>query len=270
MKTAISGASGRMGITLARLLHEHPDFTLTAAFDAAASPAIGRDVGELAGLGRLGVPVTADLAGALEGFDLLIDFSVPQATLAALPHCVSAGKKLVIGTTGFDADGQAAIEAAAREVAVLKAPNMSVGVNLTFKLVEMAARALGDDVDVEVLEMHHRHKVDAPSGTAVRLGEVLAQTLGRDLAQDAIYGREGHTGPRQRRTIGFSTLRGGDVVGEHTVIFAGTGERIEITHRAQSRDNFGEGALRAAAYLADKPRGLFDMQDVLGLRDPLR
>jgi 4-hydroxy-tetrahydrodipicolinate reductase len=212
------------------------------------------------------VPVVPDVAGVLGDFDALIDFSVPEATLALLPALAEAGRKLVIGTTGFDAAGQEAIEAAARQTAIMKAPNMSVGVNVMFRLVAQAAEALGDDVDVEVIETHHRHKIDAPSGTAVHLGEILAETLGRDLDRDAVYGRHGITGERERRTIGFSALRGGDIVGDHTVLYAGTGERIEITHRSQSRANFAQGALRAARFLADKDTGLYDMQDVLGFK----
>ncbi len=267
---AITGAGGRMGRTLIEMIHGAEDLTLGAAFERADSSLLGVDAGELVGLGAIGVPVQADVTTATDRFDLLIDFSVPQATLSLLPVLVGAGKKLVIGTTGFDAEGQAAIDAASEKIAILKAPNMSVGVNVVFKLIEIAASVLGDEVDVEVIEAHHRHKIDAPSGTAVRMGEILADSLGRDLAKDAIYGREGTTGERQRSTIGFATVRGGDIVGDHTVLYAGTGERIEITHRAQSRANFAQGALRAARYLEDKPNGLFDMQDVLGFTEALR
>ena len=269
-RIAVTGAAGRMGRTLVQLIHESVDLTLGAAFERPDSPSLGTDAGELAGVGSLGVAVTSDPAAAADRFDVLIDFSIPEATLALLPVVVSAGRKLVIGTTGFDAAGERAIDAAAEQIALLKAPNMSVGVNVVFRLVEMAARALGDEVDVEVIEAHHRHKIDAPSGTAVRMGEILAEALGRDLATDAVYGRQGITGPRERSTIGFSTIRGGDIVGDHTVLYAGTGERIEITHRAQSRANFAQGALRAARFLADKPRGRFDMQDVLGFNTALR
>ena len=264
LRLALTGAGGRMGKTLIEMIHGAEGLTLGAAFERPDSSLLGVDAGELVGLGSIGVPVESDVASAIDRFDALIDFSVPEATLAILPTLVAAGKKLVIGTTGFDADGQAAIEAAGQQIAILKAPNMSVGVNVVFKLIEIAAAALGDEVDVEVIEAHHRHKIDAPSGTAVRMGEILADTLGRDLAKDAVYGREGTTGPRARSTIGFATVRGGDIVGDHTVLYAGAGERIEITHRAQSRANFAQGALRAARYLEDKPTGLFDMQDVLG------
>ena len=253
-----------MGKTLIEMIAGADGLTLGAAFERADSSLIGADAGELVGLGPIGVPVQADVATASGRFDALIDFSVPEATLSLLPLLVAAEKKLVIGTTGFDASGQAAIEAAGEKIAILKAPNMSVGVNVVFKLIEIAASVLGDDVDVEVIEAHHRHKIDAPSGTAVRMGEILAGALGRDLEKDAIYGRQGTTGPREKRTIGFATVRGGDIVGDHTVLYAGAGERIEITHRAQSRANFAQGALRAAKFLEDKPQGLFDMQDVLG------
>ncbi len=265
MRLAITGAGGRMGKTLVGMIHEADDLSLGAAFERPDSSLIGADAGELAGVGSLDVAVAADPAAALDEFDLLIDFSVPEATLALLPVLREAGRKLVIGTTGFDEAGQSAIEEAAADIAILKAPNMSVGVNLVFKLAELAAQVLGDEVDVEVIEAHHRHKIDAPSGTAVRLGEILADALGRDLAEDAVYGRQGTTGPRDPKTIGFATVRGGDIVGDHTVLYAGTGERIEITHRAQSRANFAQGALRAARFLGGRERGLYDMQDVLGL-----
>ncbi|MEM8765954.1 MAG: 4-hydroxy-tetrahydrodipicolinate reductase [Pseudomonadota bacterium] len=270
MRVAVTGAAGRMGKTLIELIHGSEDLSLGAAFERPDSPLLGTDAGDLVGAGTLDVAVSADVNAALADFDVLIDFSVPEATLELLPILAEHGRKLVIGTTGFDAAGQAAIEAAAEATAILKAPNMSVGVNVVFKLIEIAADVLGDDVDVEVIEAHHRHKIDAPSGTAVRMGEILADTLGRDLERDAIYGRQGTTGPREDRTIGFATVRGGDIVGDHTVLYAGTGERIEITHRAQSRANFAQGALRAARFLAERESGLFDMQDVLGFTEPLR
>lgn len=270
MRLAITGAAGRMGKTLIEQIHEAEGLELGAAFERSGSSLLGADAGELAGVGSLGVPVESEIAAALDRFDLLIDFSVPEATLSLLPVLAGAGKKLVIGTTGFDDAGQAAITAAAEQIAILKAPNMSVGVNVVFKLIEIAALALGDEVDVEVIEAHHKHKIDAPSGTAVRMGEILAQALDRDLARDAVYGRQGSTGPRDSNTIGFATVRGGDIVGDHTVLYAGTGERIEITHRAQSRANFAQGALRASRFIAEKPRGLYDMQDVLGFTNALR
>lgn len=259
-----------MGRTLIQLISEADDLTLGAALERPDAETLGRDAGELAGVGELGVTVTSDPDAALSEFDVLIDFSVPAATLSLLPLLADAGRKLVIGTTGFDAAGERAIDAAAERIAVLKAPNMSVGVNVVFKLIEMAARVLGDDVDVEVIEAHHRHKIDAPSGTAMRMGEILAQALDRDLDSDGVFARHGITGPRNRKSIGFATVRGGDIVGDHTVLYAGTGERIEITHRAQSRANFAQGALRAARFLMDKPSGRFDMQDVLGFTDTLR
>ena len=264
IRMAVTGAAGRMGRTLIRMISEADDMTLGSALERKDSEFLGVDAGELVGVGPLGVCLSADVSEVLADFDVLIDFSVPAATVHMLHACREGHKKMVIGTTGFDATGQSLIEAAAADIAILKAPNMSVGVNLCFKLIEIAAKVLGDDFDVVVIETHHRDKVDAPSGTAMRMGEILAGALGRDLTQDATYSRHGTTGPRDRRTIGFASLRGGDIVGEHTVLYAGTGERIEITHRAQSRDNFAEGALRAARFIEKKPQGLFDMQDLLG------
>ena len=263
-RVAVTGAAGRMGRTLIQAIHEAEDLTLGAALERPGSSLVGSDAGELAGTGTLGVTVTDDLAAAMNNLDALIDFSVPAATLASVAACAAHGKTLVIGTTGFDADGLRQIRDAARTIPILMAPNMSVGVNLTFKLVELAARVLGDSADVEIVEAHHRHKIDAPSGTAVRMGEVVAEALGRNLKEVAVYGRQGQTGARPRDAIGIATVRAGDIVGEHTVLFAGQGERIEITHRAESRMNFAQGALRAVRFLADKPSGLYDMQDVLG------
>ena len=263
MRVAIAGAAGRMGRTLMQAVLDDDALELGAATERPGAPEIGGDAGDLVGAGAVGVIVAAALAEAVQDFDVLIDFTIPAATLANLDTCHAAGRALVIGTTGFDAAGRARIRQAAQRIPILMAPNMSVGVNLMFRLVDQAARVLGDDVDIEVIDLHHRHKMDAPSGTAVRLGEVLAQALGRDLSEVAEYGRQGETGPRRRQAIGFSVLRGGDVVGEHSVLFAGDGERLEITHRAGSRMNFARGALRAAKFLADKPNGLFDIQDVL-------
>lgn len=265
-RIAIHGAGGRMGRALIEATRDAEGAELVAAVDRPDSPLVGVDAGEMAGLGKLGVPITGDLATLADDFDVLIDFTVPQATAAALAHCQAHGRGMVIGTTGLDAAQKQAISEAAATIPVVFAPNMSVGVNLTFKLAEIAARVLGDSVDIEIVEAHHRHKVDAPSGTALRLGEVVADALGRDLAECAVYGREGHTGPRERQTIGFETIRAGDIVGEHTVLYAATGERVEITHRATSRMTFAGGAVRAAQWLSGHPRGLFDMQDVLGLR----
>jgi 4-hydroxy-tetrahydrodipicolinate reductase len=269
IRVAVTGAAGRMGRTLIQAIDEAADLTLGAAFERPGSSLLGADAGELAGVGSLGVAVTDDPAAAADAFDTLIDFTIPEATIAMADTCAERGKRLVIGTTGIDPAGLERIRAAAERVAVLMAPNMSVGVNLTFKLAELAARVLGDDADVEIVEAHHRHKVDAPSGTALRLGEVVAAALGRDLDSAAVYARHGRTGARPPGAIGFATVRAGDIVGDHTVLFAGGGERIEITHRAESRMNFALGALRAARFLQGQPRGLYDMQDVLGFAEGL-
>ncbi len=264
INVAIAGAGGRMGRALIDAITRAEGVRLAGALERAGSTAIGADAGELAGVGRLGIAVTDDLAGM--GFDVLVDFTNPPATLAHLAHCRAAGRKLVIGTTGFDDAAKSQIAAAARDIAIVFAPNMSVGVNLCFKLLDLAARVLGEGVDIEVIEAHHRYKADAPSGTALRMGEVVAKALGRDLKQVGVHGRHGLTGERAREAIGFSVIRAGDIVGEHTVLFAGGGERVEITHKAESRATFAFGALRAARWLADRPSGLYDMQDVLGLR----
>lgn len=266
IRVAISGASGRMGLTLIKAVSQTPEAELTVAVDRADSPAIGKDAGELAALGALGVKISADLAKAAGQFDVLIDFTRPEASLDYLEVCRKNGKKMVIGTTGFTDAEKVKIAEAAKSIAIMMAPNMSVGVNLSLKLLEMAAKVMGDYTDIEVIEAHHRHKVDAPSGTALRMGEVVAKALGRDLKEYAVYGREGITGERDRKTIGFSTIRAGDTVGEHTVMFADEGERVEITHKASSRMTFANGAVRAAVWLKDKDKGLFDMQDVLGLK----
>lgn len=261
---AVAGAAGRMGRMLVSAVNGATDQRVTGAVDRPDASEKGADAGELAGVGQLGVPIMGDVA-ELADFDVLVDFSVATATLDKLDFCTDNGKALVIGTTGFEDAGLEAIRQAARAVPIVMAPNMSVGVNVAFKLIEFAARTLGDDVDVEVFEAHHRHKIDAPSGTAVRMGEILADTLDRDIATDAVYGRQGITGERERRTIGFHSLRGGDIVGEHTVTFAGTGERIEITHRAGSRENFAAGAVRAVRFVAGRDPGLYGMEEVLGL-----
>jgi len=265
-RIAIVGAAGRMGRTLVQAVHETPGLDLTVAVERLGSSLVGADAGELAGVGRLNVPVEDDLAAAANRFDTLIDFTTPASTIAHVALCRAHGKRMVIGTTGLDAGGRAVIAAAGTDIGIVFAPNMSVGVNLCFKLLEIAARVMGEDADIEIVEAHHRHKVDAPSGTALRMGEVIAETLGRNLPEVAVYGREGRTGERDRRTIGFETIRAGDVVGEHTVWFATVGERVEITHKASSRMTFAKGAVRAAQWLAGRPAGLYDMQDVLGLR----
>ncbi len=269
VKLAIAGASGRMGRMLIEAALGAEDMTIAAALDRADSPDIGRDCAEFLGR-RTDVRVTSDLA-ALNAADVLIDFTRPEGTLEHLRAGSAAGVKMVIGTTGFDDAGRAAIRAAADRVAIVFAPNMSVGVNATFKLLEVAAKILSSGYDIEIIEAHHRHKVDAPSGTALKMGEVVAGALGRRLDDIAVYARESVTGrdtggERKPGTIGFAAVRGGDIVGDHTVLFAGTGERIEITHRSASRMTYAHGSLRAARFLAQQARGLFDMHDVLGLR----
>ena len=258
-RVAISGAGGRMGRTLAEACEAVSQVEVTAAIEHADSDCLGRDLGELAGLGRMGVAVVADLASVAADFDLLIEFTRPEATIDNLRECRRLGKAMVIGTTGLSREQIAEVEAASKEIPVVFAPNMSIGVNVLLNLLRTAAAALGDDYDVEIIEAHHRHKVDAPSGTALKLGEVVADALDRDLDECAVYGREGQTGERDRKTIGFATVRGGDVVGDHTVLFAGEGERIELTHKASSRMTFAGGAVRAAGWLSGREPGpLFD------------
>lgn len=265
-RVAITGAAGRMGKTLIQAVAEASGLQFAAAIERPESSLIGVDAGELAGIGKQGVMVVGSLAEVVDDFDVLIDFTSIESTLANLAFCVSNQKKIVIGTTGLNDDQKAQVQAAGDKTAVVFAPNMSVGVNLCFKLLSLAAEILGDDYDVEVIEAHHRHKVDSPSGTALRMGEVVADALGRDLSECAVYGREGHCGPRTQKEIGFETIRAGDVVGDHTVLFATEGERVEITHKASSRMTFAKGAARAANWLQDKSVGLFDMLDVLGLK----
>lgn len=265
-RIAVTGAAGRMGRTLIEAIGQADGLVLSAAIELPDSSLLGADAGELVAQGKSGVKVVGSLEEVLGDFDTLIDFTAPQATLANAALCAEHGKKMVIGTTGIDEAGKAQLTAAGEKTAIMWAPNMSVGVNLCFALLDMAAKVLGDDVDIEVQEAHHKHKVDAPSGTALRMGEVVADALGRDLAKCAVYGREGQTGARDPETIGFATVRAGDIVGEHTVMFAAEGERVEITHRASSRMNFARGATRACGWLADKSSGLYDMQDVLNLK----
>jgi 4-hydroxy-tetrahydrodipicolinate reductase len=265
MRIAVTGVSGRMGLCLIRAAAQTDKAGLVVAVARPGSDAVGKDAGELAGIGALSVKVADDLAAVVDQFDVLIDFTRPDASMAFIELCRQAGKKIVIGTTGYNEAQKASIAEAAKDVAIVLAPNMSVGVNLSLKLLEMTARVMGEYTDIEIIEAHHRHKVDAPSGTALRMGEVIADTLGRDLKHCAIFGREGNTGERDRKTIGFSTIRAGDIIGEHTVMFADDGERVEITHKATSRMTFANGAVRAAVWLQDKPNGLYDMQDVLGL-----
>lgn len=265
LRVAIAGASGRMGRTLIEAVLQDGEIALAAAFDRPGTPFIGRDAGEMVGV-TSGVAIGDDARKAIAASDCLIDFTRPEGTLAHLALARELGKAMVIGTTGFDTAGKQAIAEAARDIPLVFAPNMAVGVNAVFRLLETAARILKEGFDVEVIEAHHRFKIDAPSGTALRMGEVVARELGRDLEKCAIYGREGVTGERKAETIGFSTIRGGDVVGDHTVLFAGIGERVEITHKAGSRMPYALGSLRAARFLAGRKAGLFDMQDVLGLR----
>ena len=264
IKIAVAGSNGRMGRTLLENVLQADDLVLHAALEHAASAQLGQDAGALIGR-ACGVNISSDVAAAIRGADVLIDFTRPEGTLQHIEICKKLGVNMVIGTTGFNAQQKAQLGAAAQHIGIVFAPNKSVGVNLTFKLLEMAAKVLNHGYDIEIIEAHHRHKVDAPSGTALGMGEVIAKTLGRDLAQCAVYGRQGVTGERDPSTIGFATVRGGDIVGDHTVLFAGTGERIEITHKASSRATFAIGALRAARFLKQHPAGMYDMQDVLGL-----
>lgn len=266
IRVGITGAAGRMGRTLIEAIAlTEGKMTLAAAIEQPQSSLLGADAGELCGQGKNGVLLVGDLAQVVDAIDVLIDFTVPAATLSNLALCAEHGVSMVIGTTGFTAEEQADIDAAAQRIAICKASNFSTGVNVCFKLLDMAARVLGDDVDIEVYEAHHRHKIDAPSGTALSMGQVVADALGRDLQKVAVYGREGQTGARERDTIGFATVRAGDVVGDHTVTFAAEGERVEITHKASSRMSFGRGAVRAAGWLTSQSPGMYDMQDVLGL-----
>ena len=265
MKIAVAGSAGRMGRALLEAVLGSADFELGAALEVAGSPGLGKDAGEIVGMPGH-VRISADIEKSLAGCSALIDFTRPEGTLAHLAACRKLGVKLVIGTTGFDDAQKKTIAEAARDIAIVMAPNMSVGTNLVFKLADIAARVLKDGYDVEIIEAHHRHKIDAPSGTALHIGGIIANALGRNLAECAVYGREGVTGERKDATIGFATVRGGDIVGEHTVMFAGPGERVEIVVRSGSRATYAQGALRAARFLAGKNHGLYDMQDVLGLR----
>ncbi|MDI3511817.1 MAG: 4-hydroxy-tetrahydrodipicolinate reductase [Pseudomonadota bacterium] len=264
-RVCIAGASGRMGRMLIEAVLASDDCVLSGALDVPGSPAVGQDAGAFAGK-LTGIAITDDLAQGLAASDVLIDFTRPEGTMAHLRACAAHGVGLVIGTTGFSQEQKAEIAEAAKQVPVMMAPNMSVGVNVTLKLLQMAAKALSTGYDIEIIEAHHRHKVDAPSGTALKMGEVIAEALGRDLKDCAVYAREGVTGERDPSSIGFATIRGGDIVGDHTVLFAGTGERIEISHKSSSRATYAQGSLRAVRFLAGRSSGLFDMFDVLGLR----
>ncbi len=264
-RVCVAGASGRMGRMLVQAVHDSGDCRLSGALDQPASPSLGQDAAAFAGHAS-GVRITADLSAGLSGSQCLIDFTRPEGTMAHLRECVKQGVNLVIGTTGFSDEQKSEIARAAASIAIVMAPNMSVGVNVTLKLLEMAARAMATGYDIEIIEAHHRHKVDAPSGTALKMGEVIAGALGRDLKECAVYAREGVTGERDPSSIGFATIRGGDIVGDHTVLFAGIGERIEITHKSSSRATYAQGSLRAVRFLAGKSSGLYDMFDVLELR----
>jgi 4-hydroxy-tetrahydrodipicolinate reductase len=261
---AIAGASGRMGRMLIEAVHQADDARLAGALDIPGSAALGTDATALLGV-QSGVAITSDLREGLKPAHYLIDFTRPEGTLAHLRVCRELGVKAVIGTTGFTDAQKAEIRDVARDIAIVMAPNMAVGVNVVFKLLAQAARALKEGYDIEIIEAHHRHKVDAPSGTALKMGEIVAEGVGRNLADCAVYGREGVTGERDPSTIGFATVRGGDIVGDHTVLFAGIGERIEITHKSSSRATYAQGSLRAVRFLANQPHGLFGMDDVLGL-----
>ena len=266
-RIAVMGAAGRMGKTLIDAVQQRsPLCGLAAAIVRPGSSLVGADAGELASIGRIDVPLSVSLQELAADFDVLIDFTLPEVMLNNLAVCRKLGKAMVIGTTGLSTAQKQLLVEAGQDIAIVFASNFSVGVNLSFKLLDMAARVMGDDADIEIIEAHHRHKVDAPSGTAMRMGEVIADALGRDLQKVAVYGREGHTGARERETIGFATVRGGDVVGDHTVLFATEGERLEITHKASSRMTFAKGAVRAALWLEGREPGLYDMQDVLDLR----
>lgn len=265
-RIAIVGAAGRMGKALIQACGENQQVKLSVAVDRPESANIGKDTGELIGNEKSGILLSDSLAAQIDNFDIVIDFTLPDVTQQNVEICQQAGKGMVIGTTGLTDDQKALLSDAAKSIPIVFAPNMSVGVNLSYSLLQLAAKVLQDDVDIEIIEAHHRHKIDAPSGTALKMGEVVAEALGRDLKDCAVYGREGRTGERDRKTIGFETIRAGDIVGEHTVMFAGSGERIEITHKATSRMTFASGAVRAAVWLQDKKHGLYDMQDVLGLK----
>lgn len=266
-RIAITGAAGRMGRHLIEAVLADPQAELAGAIERAGHALLGTDAGALVGRQNLGVPLMDDLNAVLaRGVDVVIDFTTPIATLQHIDICRRAGVRMVIGTTGLGPDQRLVLEQAACDVAIVAAPNFSVGVTLSLKLIELAAKVLGDEVDIEIIETHHRHKVDAPSGTALAMGEAAARALGRNLKECAVYGREGYTGERDRKTIGFATVRAGDVVGDHTVMFAGIGERLEITHKASSRMTFASGAVRAANWVMNQQAGLYDMQDVLGLK----
>jgi len=265
LRIAVAGVTGRMGRSIVEAIGNNPEVVLGAASVSSRSADIGKDVGTLFGMESLGIHTVTDLSQSLDKFDTLIDFTSPAATLQHLNFCAAAGKHLVIGTTGFSDIEKLVLKTAGSQTGIVFAPNMSVGVNLCFKLLELAAKVIGEEADIEILEAHHRHKKDAPSGTALKMGEVVATAIGRNLKDCAVYGREGQIGERDSKTIGFATIRAGDIVGDHTVMFATPGERVEITHKSSSRMTYATGSLRAALWLQGKGNGLYSMQDVLGL-----
>jgi len=265
LRIAVAGVTGRMGKIIVEAIAKTDNVVLGAASVRPNSSSEDEDVGSLCGLPPLGVYAAVNLEECLDDFDVLIDFTSPAATMKHLEFCRQAGKKMVIGTTGFADDQSLAIKVASSDIPIVFAPNMSVGVNLCLNLLKQAAEVVGEDTDIEIIEAHHRHKKDAPSGTALKMGEVVAQAMGRNLEDVAVYGREGQIGERDKKTIGFETIRAGDIVGDHTVMFAGDGERIEITHKSSSRMTYAAGSVKAALWLSEKDKGLFDMQDVLGL-----
>lgn len=265
-RVGVCGAAGRMGRTILEVCNDSGKVVIGAAIEFSDSPMLGIDAGEQAGIGNLGIPISGDINKVSDRFDVLIDFTLAASVPANVEKCLATGKNMVIGTTGLNDEQKETIIRASRGIAIVFAPNMSIGVNLCFRLLELATKVVGNDADIEIIEAHHREKKDAPSGTSLRMGEIIATTLGRNLKDCAVYGREGITGPRDRQTIGFETIRAGDIVGEHTVMFAGNGERVEISHKATSRKTFASGAVRAAQWVATRKKGLFDMQDVLDLK----
>lgn len=265
IRIGVAGAAGRMGKTILDVCRDTDGVAVGAAIENADSPVLGKDAGETAGIGKLGVDIVADIDKVIDDFDVLIDFTLAGAVIGNMEKCRRAGRRMVIGTTGLDESQKKKIQAAGKDIGIVFAPNMSIGVNLLFKLTQLAAQIIGEDTDIEIIEAHHNQKKDAPSGTAVRLGEIVASELGRDLKDCAVYGREGYTGVRDPKAIGFETIRAGDIVGDHTVMFASAGERVELAHKASSRKTFANGAVRAARWIMDRDNGVYDMQDVLGL-----
>lgn len=266
VKAIVAGAAGRMGGRIIHTIYQTEGIGVVAAFEKPDHPAVGLDIGEVVGLGAMGLRVASDLSSVIEAGDVVVDFTQHEASVQHLRVAAAAGKPMVIGTTGFSEEELETIRTLAREIPCVQAPNMSMGVNLMFRLVENMAAILGDAFDVEIIEAHHHHKKDAPSGTAMKIAQNVAAVLGRDLDKVGVYERRGHTGERRSEEIGIQTIRAGDIVGEHTIIFGGVGERLELTHRAHSRDNFARGAVKAALWVVDQSPGLYDMQNVLGLK----